>query len=252
MIVRGEAVEQLAGEQQAALAELWQTHANSERSVGSVFTQLVAELSATGAHAEVIALARRAMDDETRHARVCVELAAAYRGDEVREVTPLDVRLPDYGEPPRMRAALHAVNLCCIGETIATAFVEACFAECTAWPELRELHGLHLADEIHHARVGWAHVASLGDDERARIATWLPELLRAQVLGWESRIGTLPEHGVRGHGYPPRDALIAVVHAAIREVVLPGFDYVSVDTRTARAWFDEARPVAPADPIAPA
>ncbi len=249
MIVRGEAVEQLASEQRAALAELWQSRADSERSVGSVFTQLVAEMSATGAHAEVIALARRAIDDETRHARICAELAAAYRGDDVREATPRDVRLPDYGEPPRMRAALHAVNLCCIGETIATAFVEACFAECTAWPELRELHGLHLADEIHHARVGWAHVASLGDDERAHLATRLPELLRAQVLGWESRIQTLPEHGVPGHGYPPRDALIAVVHAAIREVVLPGFDYVSIDTRAARQWFDEARP---ASPIAPA
>jgi hypothetical protein len=237
MVTRGEAVERLAPEQQAELAAIWQTRANSERSVGSVFTQLVAELTATGAHPEVIALALRAKDDETRHARICAELAAAYRGDDVREAAPLDVRLPDYGEPPRMRAALHAVNLCCIGETIATAFVEACFAECTAWPELRELHGLHLADEIHHARVGWAHIASLSTDERAHVATRLEELLRAQVRGWESRIATLPEHGAPGHGYPPRADLVAVVHAAVRDLVLPGFDYVSVDTSAARAWF---------------
>lgn len=239
MIARGEAIEQLSPEHQRVLAELWQMRADSERSVGSVFTQLLADLSATGAHPEVLALARRAMDDETRHARVCAELAAAYRGDDVREAPPLAVRLPDYGEPRRMRAALHAVNLCCIGETIATAFVEACHADCASWAELRELQGLHLADEVHHARVGWAHLASLSLDERRHIATHLPELLRAQVRTWEARIALLPEHGVPGHGYPPRAALIAVVHGAIRDVVLPGFDYVEIDTRELRAWFAE-------------
>ncbi len=239
MIARSVAVEKLSPAQQAELAAIWQTRADSERSVGSVFEQLVAELSATGAHPEVIALARRAREDEVRHARICAELAAAYRGDEVREAPPLSVRLPDYGEAPRMRAALHAVNLCCIGETIATAFVEACCAECGAWPELRDVHGRHLADEIHHARVGWAHVASLTEDERARVATRLEEILRAQVLGWEARIATMPEHGAPGHGYPPRPALVAVVHAAVRDLVLPGFDYVAIDTRSARAWFSE-------------
>lgn len=220
------------------LAELWQMRADSERSVGSVFTQLLADLAATGAHPEVLALARRAMDDETRHARVCAELAAAYRGDEVREAPPLAVRLPDYGEPQRMRAALHAVNLCCIGETIATAFVDACHADCAAWAELRELQGLHLADEVHHARVGWAHLASLSTDDRRHIASHLPELLRAQVRTWEARIALLPENGIAGHGYPPRAALIAVVYGAIRDVVLPGFDYLEIDTRELRAWFD--------------
>ncbi len=239
MIARDASIEQLAEEQRLQLAALWQMRADSERSVGSVFTQLVADLTETGAHPEVIALARRAMADEQRHARVCAELAAAYRGDDVREASPLSVRLPDYGEPQRMRAALHAVNLCCIGETIATAFVEACHADCASWAELRELHGRHLADEIHHARVGWAHLASLSLDERRHIATHLPELMRAQVRTWEERIALLPEHGIAGHGYPPRAALIAVVYAAIRDVVLPGFDYVEIDTRAIRAWFDE-------------
>ena len=144
----------------------------------------------------------------------------------------------DHGDTARMRAALHAVNLCCIGETIATAFVEACVAECAS-AELRDVHGRHLADEIDHARVGWAHLASLPVDERAEIATWIPKLLKAQVETWEERLGELPEAGIAGHGYPPRATLLQVVHGAVREVVLPGFEYLGLDVATARAWFED-------------
>ena len=63
------------------LAALWQARADSESSVRTVFDQLVAELVATGAHADVVALARRAVDDEVRHAAICIELATAYRGE---------------------------------------------------------------------------------------------------------------------------------------------------------------------------
>jgi hypothetical protein len=237
VIAAGPEIAQLAPERRRELAELWQARALSESSVKSVFEQLVAELSATGAHPEVLALARRALSDEARHARICAELAAAYRGGPVLDVIAPAVRLPDYPVSPRLRAALHAVNLCCIGETIATAFVEACLAEC-AWPALRELHGRHLADEIHHARIGWAHLASLSLAERGELACHLPELVRAQVLAWEARLGELPERGVPGHGYPPRATLVAVVHGAVRDVVLPGFEYVEVDATRARAWFD--------------
>ena len=237
MIERSAAIDELSAETQAELAALWQQRAASESSVRGVFIQLVAELVATGAHADVIALARRATEDEAKHARICAELAAVYRGGAPIEVIPTAVRLPDYGEAPRMRAALHVVNLCCIGETIATAFVEACVAEC-AWPELREVHGHHLADEIHHARIGWAHLVSLTSDERGQVALRIPELLRAQVQAWEARLAELPEKGIAGHGYPPRATLIAVVHGAVRDLVLPGFEYVGVDPSQARGWFE--------------
>jgi hypothetical protein len=145
--------------------------------------------------------------------------------------------LPDYVASVRLRAALHALNLCCIGETIATGFVEACIAAC-AGGELEEIHRRHFADEIHHARVGWAHVASLSADERAALGPHVEAILRAQVTAWESRIGELPEQGVPGHGYPPRAELIAAVYAAVRDVVLPGFEHVQIDASAARAWFE--------------
>lgn len=237
MIVADATIEALPPGERALLASLWQSRASSESSVRSVFDQLIAELTATGAHREVIALAQRAADDEARHAQICAELAAVYHGAPITLALSPSVRLPDYGETPRMRAALHVVNLCCISETIASAFVEACLAA-SEGEMLRDVHGRHLADEVRHARIGWAHLATLSLDERGAVAARLPELLRVQVLAWESRIAELPEHGVPGHGYPPRADLIATVHGAVRDLVLPGFDYVDVDSTRARAWFE--------------
>ena len=209
------------------LAKLWQQRADSESGVRTVFQQLADAFAATGAHPEVITLARRAAEDEVRHAAVCTELATAYRREPVAAAVEPAVRLPDYVEDRRLRAALHAVNLCCIGETIAVAFVEACLGDC-ADPTLREIHRRHLADEVRHARVGWAHLASLTDGERAEVATWVPRLVHAQLTGWEQRLGELPEGGVPGHAYPPRAALIRAVQTAVRELVLPGFEYVGI------------------------
>lgn len=212
------------------LAALWQQRADSESAVRMVFQQLAEAFAAIGAHPEVIALARRAADDEVRHAAVCTELAAAYRGEPVAPAIEPAVRLPDYVADRRLRAALHAVNLCCIGETIAVAFVEACLAQC-ADAKLREIHRRHLADEVRHARVGWAHLASLNVAELDEVATWVPELVRAQLAGWEQRLGELPEAGVPGHAYPPRAELIRAVQTAVRELVLPGFEYVGISVQ---------------------
>ena len=223
---------ELAADERAAIAELWLQRARSESSVRCVFEQLADELAATGAHAEVVALARSAIGDEARHAAACVELATAY-GAEGATLAAVAVRLPDYEPDARLRATLHAVNLCCIGETIATAFVESCLGACEG-PVLREVHRHHLADEIRHARVGWAHLATISEHDRAVVARWLPELLGAQLTAWRQRIGELPEHGVAGHAYPPRAAVLATLHEAVFSLVLPGFDHVGIDTSSAR------------------
>ncbi len=220
----------LAADVREALAKLWQERADSESAVRTVFHQLAEAFAATGAHPDVVALARRAAEDEVRHAAVCTELATAYRGEVVPPANPPAVRLPDYVADRRLRAALHAVNLCCVGETIAVAFVEACLAEC-ADSTLREIHRRHMADEVRHARVGWAHLASLTPVELAEVAPWVPEIVRAQLTGWEARLAELPEGGVPGHAYPPRAELIRAVQTAVRELVLPGFAFVGIEVQ---------------------
>lgn len=226
-------VSRLAPEMRAELAALWQARADSESSVRKVFHQLVRELIATGAHPAVIAHARSAAGDEARHAAVCTELATVYRGAYVPSAIEPAIKLPDYVADKRLRAALHVVNLCCVGETLAVAFVDACIDECED-PVLREIHRRHMADEVRHARLGWAHLASLPAEVRAAIAPWIGELVRANQRAWETRIAELPEAGIPGHGYPPRAQLIAAVRNAVRDLVLPGFAYVGITMEISR------------------
>ena len=234
-------IARLAPADREALAAIWKDRARSESAVGNVFAQVADELVASGAPAALVALARRAEADEARHATVCEELAVAYGHDS----TPRPerrVRLRDYDQPTvRLRTALHAIHVCCISETIATAFVEACLGACES-PGLREIHREHLGDEVQHARVGWAYVATLTAEERAAVAADLPYLLQLQLDAWTTRLGDLPLDGVPGHGYPPRSELFDAVHGAIRELVLPGFDHVGVDSAAARAWYATITP----------
>lgn len=230
------AIAGLAAADREALAAIWRQRAQSESAVGNVFGQVAGELAASGAPAELVALARGAEADEARHAAICEELAIAY-GHDGAPRPERRVRLRDYDQPTvRLRTALHAIHVCCISETIATAFVEACLGACAS-PALREIHRDHLGDEIQHARVGWAYVATLTPAEREAVARELPMLLQLQLDAWTTRIGDLPEAGVPGHGYPPRTELLDAVHGAIRELVLPGFDHVGVDAASARAWY---------------
>jgi len=220
----------------AVLAQIWRDRCRAEASVGNVFEQLVEELASVGAPASVIELAERAAGDEERHARVCAELAAAYATEPLELHPERRVRLIDAEhDDARVRVALHVVHVCCVSETIACAFVEACLGACDG-PALAEVHRRHLGDEIRHARVGWAYLATLPEDVRAELAPRLPEILEKQLGSWLGRISELPENGVMGHAYPPRSVLVEAVHGALDDMVLPGFDHVGVPTEPARTW----------------
>jgi hypothetical protein len=236
-----ETIARLAPELRARLAAMWETRASSELLVASAFATLVTQLFAVGADPIVLELATRATRDELRHAELCRVLAVAYRGAEVPAPRARRVELARYPDLDAGQVtALHVVNQCCISETVATAFVEVCLRACEG-PLVRAIHRRHLSDEIVHARVGWAHLASgvIRPRDREAIAAHLEVLLAAQLGGWERRIGELPELGIAGHGYPPRAGLIETVRDAIATLVLPGLAYVGIDTSRGQAWLDQ-------------
>ena len=217
---------------------IWEARAASELGAGSGFAQVVVGLYAIGAVPEVIALATAAAHQEVEHARSCRALAELYLGAPVASPRAKKVGMPPHrGAPDGLRSTLHVMGLCCVNETLAAEFIGRCLDDAEL-PAVRAACSTHLRDEIGHARVGWAHLASgvLDAADRRAIAAWAPRLVRANGAMWMQRLQTLPEAGVRGHGYPPREALEAGVRKALRELVVPGLAHVGIDaTGAARA-----------------
>ena len=214
------------------LASLWRDRATTELGAGWGFSLLVVELHALGAERAVLALATQGAADEIRHAELCVKLAERYAGGPMEPAPTEPVVLPSHpGADERLRMQLHAAGLA-ISETLAAAFLERCLAEAEARddasPTVLAVLRDHLSDDVAHARVGFAHLASraVSDEERAGVARFLPRLLHANLRHWRERIVELPV--VPAHGYPAHEGLLASVETAAREVLLPGFAHVGI------------------------
>lgn len=220
------AIDALDAETRRRLGELWRERAATEMGAGWAFALVVTELYALGADTRVLALATRGAHDEVRHAQLCAHLASVYLGEpvEARPAEPIALPLHE-GADERTRMQLHVVGLA-ISETLAAGFLQACLARCeAALPEL--VARAHLEDDIAHARVGWAHMASSAfAPERAAVAPWVPRLIEANLRHWRTRIAELPV--VPAHGYPAHEALTAALEETARDVLLPGFRHVGL------------------------
>lgn len=224
-------VEALPGEVRRELAHVWAERARSELGAGSGCAQVIVGLYSIGAVPEVLALATQSAREEVEHAEACHRLAEHYAGAPVAMPRPKKVGMPPHrGATDALRATLHTMGLACFNETIAAEFVAQCLDACEA-EVVREATAIHLRDEIGHARMGWAHLASgvLDAADRRQIARWMPRMTRANGQLWLERIALLPEDGVPGHGYPPRAVLAGGVRKALRELVLPGLSHVGID-----------------------
>jgi hypothetical protein len=235
-----ESVERLGDSFRAQVGHYWEGRATAELQVASAFSQLAATLTETGAEASVLTLLERSIENEHHHAGLCHQLASRYLGREVAEPRALVAALPLFEQAsPEARPALHAAGLCCINESIATVWLERCAARAVA-PLPKAVNHLHLADELFHARVGWAHLASRAVTAamRAEVGRWLVPLLESNVRQWLSPELTRQTGGVPDHGLPSEAEHRDAVLGAVRNVVIPGFEHCGVDVRGAWRWFN--------------
>jgi hypothetical protein len=134
------------------------------------------------------------------------------------------------------------VGQCCLNETIASAFLEATITEADgplAHAALREL----LADEIDHARIGWATVAATDAKTRREIGEWLPEMAVANLKMWREapRLYGSDEE-LACHGAPREETVAAALLVAFRDLVIPGFERLDVSMDRVRNWLDAGAP----------
>lgn len=216
----------------------WEERATAELRVASMFATIAREIFETGADPVVMKLVARAVSDEVRHAEICRLLAARYLDRDVAWPPPGPVPLPHHDRASDvLRPTLHIAAMCCINETLASAWLEACRADATA-PLARAALRQLLTDDIDHARIGWAHLASstVTREVRAQLAGWLPRLLEASMLPWLEGAGDPSHAGFPAQGVPSSATTREVVTSTIRDVVLVGFDQLGVETSSARAW----------------
>jgi hypothetical protein len=228
-------LERLSDGERTELAAVWLSRAASERRVGEAFAVIADDLVELGASAEVVALARRAIDDERRHAELARVLATRCLEREVEPPPRLELVVPEHrGAAPRQACALRVLGHCALNETFASAYLEAGLALARA-PLARAALQALLSDEIDHARIGWAALASLAPDERSALTPWLPALLVLNLSMWRAAKRPGPERGLLArHGVPPADVVERALLGAVRELVLPGLARLGFETDALR------------------
>ncbi|MEJ7599329.1 MAG: hypothetical protein WKG01_15590 [Kofleriaceae bacterium] len=233
----------LSRAQRVAIAGHWKHRAKSELQVGRAFSAMVPLLRERRASSAVLDRLESGAEEEVRHSEICARLAETYLGEAVERPNITSVPLPRFevGDED-LEIALLVSGMCCVNETIATAWISACL-DAAETPLAQMANRIHLTDEIEHARVGWAHLASdaVSAATRAALGPCLPKLLESNAPGWERDDPSLPAEGVPAQGHLPVHVSRAVFLDAVEELVLPGFAHVGVDIGPARAWLAQRR-----------
>jgi hypothetical protein len=240
---RDETIARLSIAERRVAAATWHGRAESELRAAGSFAHVAVTLGAVGAAPDLIALAHRAISDELRHATLCHQVATAFAGRALPPPRRLPATVPRHADAsPGLRRILHVVGMCCLNETTGSAFLETCRAGARAPLASRALHEL-LADEIDHARIGWALISAADAETRDALARWLPHLLAANLAAWRRRPRRAITAALVEHGCPHWDTVDDAVVAAIDDLLLPGFALLGVDIAPARAWLARNRSV---------
>jgi hypothetical protein len=226
----------------ALAADAWRFRWRVERDAEARFDLLARRLDALGPSARLAPLARRAAADERRHAVHCARLAAEL-GAPVAEPPPPLVPVAPPGLEEADAVTYEVVAACCIAESVSVAVLTALLPAARA-PGLREvLHEL-AADEVVHARLGWAHLSlAAARGGVAFLAPLLPAMLAGSVD--EDLFGAVEpareDEALLLAGVLPHGQKRALWVGALEEVVLPGLAGAGVDVGAAREWLSRAR-----------
>jgi len=205
---------------------------------------MATELAEVGADPVVVQGARDAAEDEARHRDLCAVLATRFGEPNAKSHIPPRGRIGRSGMPQRDRLLWETVAVCCISETMNTSLLTRCQEVAKDEQISTTLHEL-LKDEVKHAQLGWAHLAS----ERAAgrggfLRDILPAMLDASIEpGFLDGKMELPwTEALFDYGELPLSELIQIYCETLTEVVFRGLDAMGVDTSQGRAWLRTHRP----------
>ncbi len=226
---------------QAQAARAWRFRCGVEREAQLRFARLAGWLDRAGFPGPLADVARRASSDEARHASRCAGLAEEY-GASVADLPPASPSvLAPAGIGPRATVLYEAVAACCVTETGSVGVLTTLLDTVRGGRLRRTLREL-AADEVLHARLGWAVLAA----ERSRgtaslLAPYIPAMLQGSIDEGLFRRGAPDEEdeALLDHGVLPHALKREVFTRTVLEVVLPGLELGGVDTGPARRWLAE-------------
>lgn len=217
------------------MAELWAFRALAEASAGRRLRRVADGLARLGADAALVALARRAPQDEERHRRLCLDIAASFGPCAVPALVPTEVEGP--ADATRERVIFDVVSACCVSETLNLRAMTAALVG-TKHEGLRKVQREILRDEVGHSALGWRFLEA----EARRGDLFFLGPLVPQMLGLRSRsrlfrpAAALAEEGrLRELGWLPREALRALFQKTLADRVFPRLEAFGVRCDEARA-----------------
>jgi hypothetical protein len=228
-----------------AAQRIWKLRMVNEYRSATVFSGLLPQLVEAEATVDVQTTVLRCAMDEIRHGALCGALVVALGGEPVVEADLSPRPLPEHaGCTPRERALRNLLFVGCLSETAAVATTQE-EREQTRDPVVRRVIDQICADEVLHARVGWAYVREvvpqLDPDELDRTNRYL----RTALAYFEEKemeampLAPLPpDEGVRADGLAlgvcQNHEARELFYATMNDVILPGLDAAGL--AAAEAW----------------
>ncbi len=231
------------------LAELWRARMISEhRSVG-IFSLYALDLLGAGAPVEALSLACRAALDEVRHAELFARLAGLYSGELETPPPGIPPMPDDPSVPMRSQVAREALHLCVCAETYSAVTLSELHQRSTD-PAVHAAIGVVIADELHHARMGWSLLNALlaepdAGDLRASLQAELVPMLDGFARDMFGAPAAMPAPSLIGeeralaeaHGYIPQRDEYALFRATVDEVWIPGLPGLGLDPSALRGRY---------------
>src|SRR5262245_61620579 len=150
----------LDAKQREIVAAYWWRRAQGEITSWVGFRHVLDDLRAEGSPDPVLALAERAVKDEYQHAIWCSDWARRFGHASNGELRPRSEAPITFRGAAAEENRLLRIALCCLSETVGCFILRQVRPTITE-PELRNLNQRHMADELQHSRVGWAHLSTL-------------------------------------------------------------------------------------------
>ena len=152
-----------------------------EYSAVGLFAHITSGLALTGAPFDLLAASTRVGSDEIRHAEYCLRMAELCAGESLHidvDVAALKASVPDATELSNIDFLMF--KYAAIGETLAAALLRECRKRASD-RVAKALYASLLADEVHHARLGWYYATyrapRLSLSERQVLADRVAEFL---------------------------------------------------------------------------